>query len=230
LNDASAVHSVRRLLSGDAVSAPGSQLCNPSLELVGLEIDRLDLTSLDLSVFSVEALEELLAGASFSIASEDELLKRLLNLSDKYLPLLRWIEIRFLSAAGIAKLMEELPFPVTSVWRDILDRLDPPCLPGRLQSMIVSAFPRIFEEFRSKHFPLLWRGSRHGFTARDFHQRCDGRENTLTVVLAMGGDIFGGFTPIAFHEEFPFHAEESEEQRAADISVEAEWRRQGNLL
>jgi hypothetical protein len=67
--DASSVDAVRCLLSGEAVSNVPSQtllrrqLCNPGLELALLGDDRLDLSSLDLSILSVEALGDLLAGA-----------------------------------------------------------------------------------------------------------------------------------------------------------------------
>jgi hypothetical protein len=63
-------------------------------------------------------------------------------------------------------------------------------------STIVSNFPGIFGEFLGKQLSLLWRGSRDGFKAQDFHRRCDGHPNTLTVVLDTNGNIFGGFTPV----------------------------------
>jgi hypothetical protein len=47
-------------------------------------------------------------------------------------------------------------------------------------------------------FPLLWRGSVDGFGARDFHSRCDGKWPTLTVIRDTGGNVFGGFTDIAW--------------------------------
>jgi uncharacterized coiled-coil protein SlyX len=65
-------------------------------------------------------------------------------------------------------------------------------------SKIISDFPEIFAQFRGKRFTLLWRGSRDGFGARDFHSRCDGHRNTLTLILDVGGSIFGGFTPVAW--------------------------------
>jgi len=41
---------------------------------------------------------------------------------------------------------------------------------------------------------LLYRGSRDGFTARDFHSKCDGKPKTLTVVKAENSkNIFGGY-------------------------------------
>jgi hypothetical protein len=63
-------------------------------------------------------------------------------------------------------------------------------------SLIVADFPALFAEFRGKRFTLLWRGSRDGFGARDFHGRCDGHANTLVLILDMEGNIFGGFTPV----------------------------------
>jgi hypothetical protein len=65
-----------------------------------------------------------------------------------------------------------------------------------LDSLIVSSFPPIFDEFRGKRFVLLWRGSGDRFGARDFHGRCDGHANTLTLILDTGGNVFGGFTPL----------------------------------
>jgi hypothetical protein len=63
-------------------------------------------------------------------------------------------------------------------------------------SLVFDDFPRIFEDFKGQKFTLLWRGSRDGFKANEFHGRCDGHPNTLTVILDMGGNIFGGFTPV----------------------------------
>jgi hypothetical protein len=63
-------------------------------------------------------------------------------------------------------------------------------------SQIVASFPPLFEEFRGKRFVLLWRGSRDGFGARDFHGRCDGHASTLALILDTGGNVFGGFTPL----------------------------------
>jgi hypothetical protein len=70
--------------------------------------------------------------------------------------------------------------------------------PKRLPSLIISDFPDIFIQFQEKRFSLLWRGSRDGFGARDFHGRCDGHRNTLTVILDTHGNVFGGFTPVAW--------------------------------
>jgi hypothetical protein len=65
-----------------------------------------------------------------------------------------------------------------------------------LDSLIISDIPDIFAEFRGKQISLLWRGSRDGFQAQEFHRRCDGHANTLTVIFDTNGNIFGGFTPV----------------------------------
>jgi hypothetical protein len=77
-------------------------------------------------------------------------------------------------------------------------------LPTRkLESRAFWDFPAIFEEFREKEFTLLWRCSRDGFGAGDFHSRCDGHPNTLTVILDTKGNIFGGFTPVEWESRTP---------------------------
>jgi hypothetical protein len=155
-------------------------------------------------MLSAEALDEILAGASFSIASEDVLLGRLLSLGDEYRPLLKWIEMRCLSEAALVILAEHFTFPPECVFCSVLDRLlpSPPAIadmesnPVGWSSGIVSDFPNLFANFKQKRFTLLWRGTRDGFRARDFHSRCDGHPNTLTVILDTNGNIFGGFTPV----------------------------------
>jgi len=44
---------------------------------------------------------------------------------------------------------------------------------------------------------LIYRGTRDGFGANEFHSKCNGHNNTLTILKAHGSSfIFGGFTPI----------------------------------
>jgi hypothetical protein len=68
-------------------------------------------------------------------------------------------------------------------------------------SRIVADFPPLFEEFGAKRWTLLWRGSRDGFGAVEFHSRCDGHPNTLTVILDTKGNIFGGFTSVKWESD-----------------------------
>jgi hypothetical protein len=80
--------------------------------------------------------------------------------------------------------------------------LHPPLPPApEIDFQIVSDFPPLFEKFLAKCFNLLWRGSRDGFTAHEFHRRCDGRANTLTLISDTDGNVFGGFTPVKWESD-----------------------------
>jgi hypothetical protein len=41
------------------------------------------------------------------------------------------------------------------------------------------------------------------FGGINFHGRCDGRANTLTLILDTGGNVFGGFTPLEWESRVP---------------------------
>jgi hypothetical protein len=41
---------------------------------------------------------------------------------------------------------------------------------------------------------LLYRASEHGFSADNFHSKCDNHANTLTVIQSTNGKMSGGFT------------------------------------
>ena len=43
-------------------------------------------------------------------------------------------------------------------------------------------------------YTLLFRASRDGYSASNFHSKCDGKSNTVTLVETMTGRRFGGFT------------------------------------
>jgi hypothetical protein len=78
-------------------------------------------------------------------------------------PLLRHIPWKFLSPATIASLCEDpaLFHPTELLWLAAADRLlplPPPPAP-EIDSLIVSEFPALFEEFRAKRFKLLWRAA-----------------------------------------------------------------------
>jgi hypothetical protein len=46
---------------------------------------------------------------------------------------------------------------------------------------------------------LLYRGTRDGFGSNDFHSRCDGHVNTLTILRLNGSsNIFGGITSVSW--------------------------------
>jgi hypothetical protein len=84
-----------------------------------------------------------------------------------------------------------------SLWLAIADQLarSPPALTLELILLIVSDFSLPFEEFRAKREALLWWGNRDCFGVTEFHRRCDGRANILTLILSTDGNIFDGFSP-----------------------------------
>ena len=47
----------------------------------------------------------------------------------------------------------------------------------------------------------LWRGSRDGFAGSTFHQRCNGKANTVTVVRDSNGNVFGGFAGVVWRSK-----------------------------
>jgi hypothetical protein len=83
-------------------------------------------------------------------------------------------------------------------WRPVVD------------SRILSYFPAIFNDFHSKRFSLLWRGSRDGFSPSTFHERCDRHANTLTLIEDTTGAVFGGFTPVAWESRGPWNKKEDD--------------------
>ena len=45
---------------------------------------------------------------------------------------------------------------------------------------------------------LLFRASRDGWTASDFHGMCDDKGATITVVKSSDGYVFGGYSDVAW--------------------------------
>jgi hypothetical protein len=166
------------------------------MNLSNLPMERwIELESLDLSVLSVEALDGLFLSEFVTFESEDSLLQLILNLGSDYRDGLKHIQIGFLSEDGLSLLDEHFGVLPESVWHCAAERIiHPP--PPHFDFRIISHFPEIFTEFQEKRISLLWRGNRDGFGASEFHRRCDGHANILTVILDTKGNVFGGFTPV----------------------------------
>ena len=47
---------------------------------------------------------------------------------------------------------------------------------------------------KDQRWQLKYKASIDGFKASDFHAKCDGIANTLTVIKSKNGNVFGGFT------------------------------------
>jgi len=52
----------------------------------------------------------------------------------------------------------------------------------------------LLEDGEGGELELLYRASRDGFDAKDFHSKCDNKGATVTVIKDVGGSVFGGFT------------------------------------
>jgi hypothetical protein len=163
------------------------------------------------SLLSVEAFDCLLSDVTFCIESEDALFELIIGLGPDYFRLLRHVRWDRLTGS-LPPAFEEAAWvaPDDALWagvsglvRKALDLSDhrPLLAPTRFASLIVAYFPAVLGEFCRKRFTLLWRGSRDGFGARDFHGRCDGQAPTLTLIQDTNENIFGGFTPIEWESE-----------------------------
>ena len=54
---------------------------------------------------------------------------------------------------------------------------------------------------------LLYKASRDGFSAKAFHDRCDGKENTVTIIRNNLDYIFGGFTTARWSSDSYYKAD-----------------------
>lgn len=52
---------------------------------------------------------------------------------------------------------------------------------------------------QNQKWHLKYRASSDGFKGTDFHSKCDGVENTLTVIKTTSGNVFGGFAEQAWN-------------------------------
>jgi hypothetical protein len=143
----------------------------------------------------------------------DQFLKFLIDLGSDYFEFWTYLEPLFLTADGISLFGNTLPFDHVSedIWKKVLVRIEEKPNeevrtrryfvgePAKfVESTILSSFPPILKEFEGKTWRLLYRGTRDGFRSSNFHTKCDGQSNTLTVILTTQGYIFGGFSPIAW--------------------------------
>ena len=48
-------------------------------------------------------------------------------------------------------------------------------------------------KFEDQKWKLLYRASRDGFGATDFHEKCDNIPNTLTIIKTRNSCVFGGY-------------------------------------
>jgi len=71
-----------------------------------------------------------------------------------------------------------------------------PSLPRYQANAIINELQKwcVLPDAEQQHLPIVYNASVHGFQSSDFHQHCDGKPYTLTVVVDTSGKIFGGYT------------------------------------
>ena len=67
--------------------------------------------------------------------------------------------------------------------------------------LIEAGIRKIFNK-RIKIYVLLFRASRDGFGAENFHSKCDNKRYTVTLVKTKEGRRFGGFTDAVWDQSF----------------------------
>jgi hypothetical protein len=153
-------------------------------------------------------LHGLLSSECLVVESEDALLRLLVALDVNRSDFFGHIEVSFLSMEGLALFLSEVHFDdlCEDIWLRVVCRLKGDCSDEvrrrryrlLLESSILRRIPGCLAEFAMKQWTLLYRGSRDGFSTSNFHGKCDGRSNTLTVIETTKGFVFGGFTPVAW--------------------------------
>ena len=82
-----------------------------------------------------------------------------------------------------------------------------------LDSVILNECERKYEFLKKlnewckyKEIELIYRGSRDGMTANDFHKKCDNKGETIALIKNEKGNIFGGYASIPWISEGKFHS------------------------
>jgi hypothetical protein len=170
-----------------------------------------------------QTLHRLLSSECLAVENEDSLLRLLLDLEWNRREFLGYIEISFLSKEGLTLFVGEVSFEdlCEDIWLKVISCLRGDssddlrarryrALPRRTDSIILPTLPLCLRDLPGKRWTLLYRGSRDGFGGSDFHQKCNGKSNTLTVIETTKGFVFGGFTPVAWDSSSGYKADSSQ--------------------
>ena len=60
---------------------------------------------------------------------------------------------------------------------------------------------QILERTKCQSFKLLYRGSKDWFNCKSFHEKCNNKGPTITLIQTEKGHIFGGFTSISWSND-----------------------------
>jgi hypothetical protein len=151
-------------------------------------------------------IHALLNSPSLMIESEDALFQTMTEVGGGISEFGGYIDLRFLSDAGMVNFvgMLNVGLLTPALWSNIEKYLKKVADEERrwtrfrlpFDSKIIPTVPSVLEEFSLKRWQLLYRGTDDGFRSSDFHRKCDGHGNTLTVIVTTNNFIFGGFTPV----------------------------------
>jgi hypothetical protein len=67
-----------------------------------------------------------------------------------------------------------------------------------MDSVLWSKLFRVSTKLLKNKWTLIYRGTKDGFGAIDFHRECDGVAKTVTIVKTTNGNIFGGYTDLTW--------------------------------
>jgi hypothetical protein len=177
----------------------------------------------DLRCLDKEMLHNLLVSHSLQVETEDHLLESLIDLGSDYFEFWSYIEVSHLTRSGFLRFVQEIPFHAltTDIWSTFVElHIRGPkesCLslryfahPLPAESTILREVPKAINEFSLTKWECLYRGTTDGFASSDFHGKCNGQMNTLTIILTTTGFIFGGFTPIAWDSSGTYKTDNSQ--------------------
>eukprot|EP01083_Nonionella_stella_P140487 430904_1 len=68
-------------------------------------------------------------------------------------------------------------------------------------STLLSLLQQSGKGLSDKRWSLLYRGSRDGFTANVFHNKCDGKAKTLSIIRTDSNNVFGGYTSVPWKSD-----------------------------
>ena len=70
---------------------------------------------------------------------------------------------------------------------------------GILNEMNIEKFiSLVMSPFAGKSLKLLFQASKHGFTAEEFHKKCDEKQPTVVLIKAANNRTFGGVTALTW--------------------------------
>jgi hypothetical protein len=177
----------------------------------------------DILVLSIDTLDAILSNTSLRIIDEDWLLDLLIEVGTDASFLFDHLRLEYLSSEGISRfcdLTDYIHF-TENIWIHLLYRLKGICdtdgrkrrffdqTPSGFESTIISNFHDVFHEFRNRQLKLLYRGSRDGFRSSNFHEKCDGQSDTITLIRTTKDFIFGGYTPLSWDSMDKYKADSS---------------------